>query len=225
MQDFPVLTIDKAPEKSRPALQALQGAFGMIPNVAGTMATSPVLIDSLVGLFGSPFPAWYRSLPQLKWWLAQRLERGGRHVRALVSLPFGELRLYIAEQLRGRRANREAAATKRSDPVLLRRGSVERASIAALRRYRPGQFAGRVGLFLPSRAWGGQGAAAAGWRSVAPLLEESVGPDGCDGDNMLREHAPRFAELFRRCRDAQGVAPATPAPSLPGPLLAASVTH
>lgn len=52
MQDFPVLTIDKAPEKSQPALQTLQGAFGMIPNVAATMATSPVLIDSLVGLFG-----------------------------------------------------------------------------------------------------------------------------------------------------------------------------
>src|ERR1700685_2046952 len=52
MQNFPVLTIDTAPEKSRPALQALQGAFGMIPNIAGAMATSPVLINSLVGLFG-----------------------------------------------------------------------------------------------------------------------------------------------------------------------------
>jgi alkylhydroperoxidase family enzyme len=52
MQSFPVLTIDTAPEKSRPALQALQGTFGMIPNMAGAMATSPVLIDSLVGLFG-----------------------------------------------------------------------------------------------------------------------------------------------------------------------------
>src|SRR5262249_14973632 len=51
-QNFPLLTIDTAPEKSRPALQALQSAFGMIPNVAGTMATSPVLINSLVALFG-----------------------------------------------------------------------------------------------------------------------------------------------------------------------------
>jgi AhpD family alkylhydroperoxidase len=51
MQSFPVLTIDTAPEKSKPALQALRGAFGMIPNVAGAMATSPVLIDSLVALF------------------------------------------------------------------------------------------------------------------------------------------------------------------------------
>jgi AhpD family alkylhydroperoxidase len=52
MQSFPVLTIDTAPAKSRPALQALQGAFGMIPNMAGAMATSPVLVDSLVALFG-----------------------------------------------------------------------------------------------------------------------------------------------------------------------------
>ena len=52
MRSFPVLTIDTAPERSKPALQALQGAFGMIPNVAGTMATSPVLIDSLAALFG-----------------------------------------------------------------------------------------------------------------------------------------------------------------------------
>src|ERR1700742_5114905 len=52
MQNFPVLDIDTAPAKSRPALQALQGTFGMIPNMAGAMATSPVLIDSLVALFG-----------------------------------------------------------------------------------------------------------------------------------------------------------------------------
>lgn len=53
MQTFPVHTLDSAPEKSRPALQSLQKAFGMIPNIAGAMATSPVLINSLVGLFGN----------------------------------------------------------------------------------------------------------------------------------------------------------------------------
>ncbi len=51
MKGFPLLTIDNAPEKSKPALRTLEGAFGMIPNVAATMATSPVLIGSLVGLF------------------------------------------------------------------------------------------------------------------------------------------------------------------------------
>jgi alkylhydroperoxidase family enzyme len=52
MKHFPVFTMDSAPEASKPALRDLQSAFGMIPNVAATMATSPVLINSLVGLFG-----------------------------------------------------------------------------------------------------------------------------------------------------------------------------
>jgi AhpD family alkylhydroperoxidase len=52
MANFPVHTMRSAPERSKPALQQLQSAFGMIPNIAGAMATSPVLIDSLVGLFG-----------------------------------------------------------------------------------------------------------------------------------------------------------------------------
>jgi AhpD family alkylhydroperoxidase len=51
MQAFPVHTIDSAPEQSKPSLQALQSAFGMIPNIAGAMSASPVLIASLVALF------------------------------------------------------------------------------------------------------------------------------------------------------------------------------
>src|ERR1700691_2008603 len=53
MTNFPVHTMDSAPERSRQALQSFRAAFGMIPNIAGAMATSPVLINSLVGLFGN----------------------------------------------------------------------------------------------------------------------------------------------------------------------------
>src|ERR1700678_2838943 len=53
MTNFPVHTIDSSDLPSRQALQSLQAAFGMIPNIAGAMATSPVLINSLVGLFGN----------------------------------------------------------------------------------------------------------------------------------------------------------------------------
>lgn len=53
MTSFPVHTLDSAPEDSKPALRQLQSAFGMIPNIAGAMATSPVLIKSLVGVFGN----------------------------------------------------------------------------------------------------------------------------------------------------------------------------
>jgi AhpD family alkylhydroperoxidase len=51
MQAFPVHTIESAPEQSKPSLEVLQGAFGMIPNIAGAMSTSPILIGSLVALF------------------------------------------------------------------------------------------------------------------------------------------------------------------------------
>jgi AhpD family alkylhydroperoxidase len=51
MQSFPVYTIESAPEQSKAALQNLKAAFGMVPNLAGTIATSPVLINGLVGLF------------------------------------------------------------------------------------------------------------------------------------------------------------------------------
>lgn len=53
MTHFPVHTMKSAPEDSKPALQQLQSAFGMLPNIAGAIATSPVLINSLVGLFGN----------------------------------------------------------------------------------------------------------------------------------------------------------------------------
>jgi len=52
MEGFPVYTIDSAPEGSKPALRDLHAVFGTVPNIAGVMATSPVLINSLVGLFG-----------------------------------------------------------------------------------------------------------------------------------------------------------------------------
>ena len=53
MTNFPVHTLQSAPRRSKPALEQLQSTFGMIPNVLGSMATSPTLINSLVGLFGN----------------------------------------------------------------------------------------------------------------------------------------------------------------------------
>lgn len=51
MSDFPVHTLNSAPEASRQALEGLRSAFGFIPNIAATMSTSPVLINSLADLF------------------------------------------------------------------------------------------------------------------------------------------------------------------------------
>jgi hypothetical protein len=52
MTRFPILTMESVPDVEA-ALKRLQAAFGMIPNIADVMASSPVLINTLVGLFGN----------------------------------------------------------------------------------------------------------------------------------------------------------------------------
>jgi alkylhydroperoxidase family enzyme len=51
MPNYPVHTIASAPEKSKPALEWLKQAFGVLPNLPAVIANSPKLINSLVGLF------------------------------------------------------------------------------------------------------------------------------------------------------------------------------
>jgi len=52
MPKYPVHTIASAPEKSKSALEQLQKAFGVLPNLPAVIANSPKLVNSLVGLFG-----------------------------------------------------------------------------------------------------------------------------------------------------------------------------
>src|ERR1700755_2639949 len=51
MSTFQIYAIDSAPEQSKPVLRQLQQTFGFIPNIAGTMAESPVLISAFIQLF------------------------------------------------------------------------------------------------------------------------------------------------------------------------------
>ncbi len=162
---------------------------------------------TFLALFSSPYPTWFRLLPQLRLRLAQRAEWVSNHVRALAALSNEERRRYItgklAERRRQRAAQREASHPSHRaapDPVLLRRARVEAATIVALRRYTPHQFAGRAGLFLPNREWLRPGKMALRWRQVARDTEEYCGPEGCEGDVMLHEpHVRTIAEQFRHC--------------------------
>ncbi len=52
MSIFEVQTIDQAPEGSKAPLEKLRQTFGMIPNVAGVIANSPVLMNIFTPLFG-----------------------------------------------------------------------------------------------------------------------------------------------------------------------------
>lgn len=51
MSRYPVHTLESAPLQSQRVLKQLQQAFGLIPNVAAKMASSPVLINGFIGLF------------------------------------------------------------------------------------------------------------------------------------------------------------------------------
>jgi hypothetical protein len=51
MFTYKVHSIELAPEKSRPLLELFTGAIGFVPNLAGAIANSPVLANSLLGLF------------------------------------------------------------------------------------------------------------------------------------------------------------------------------
>jgi alkylhydroperoxidase family enzyme len=51
MEQFSVYTIESAPDASKSALRDVQARFGAIPNLAGAMALSPVLINAFVPIF------------------------------------------------------------------------------------------------------------------------------------------------------------------------------
>lgn len=53
MHNYRVHSLESAPEKSRPALEGLKKNVGLIPNLAATMAESPVLLNGFVGAFGN----------------------------------------------------------------------------------------------------------------------------------------------------------------------------
>jgi len=155
-----------------------------------------------LALFGSPYPTSYRLLPRLRRILAYQVGRVKKHALALASRSWVERRVYITEKLRLRKAQRGATRTAVLDPLFVLRAKVGKVTIAALRRYTPSHFAGRVKIISPSKAWLDPVWGPQYWRSVAQHTEEYFGPDGCDGANMLGEpHAKAIAELFRRCHE------------------------
>jgi alkylhydroperoxidase family enzyme len=51
MPTYQIHAIASAPEKSKPALEQLQQAFGFIPNLAASISNSPKLVTALAGVF------------------------------------------------------------------------------------------------------------------------------------------------------------------------------
>jgi len=157
---------------------------------------------SFLALFACPFPTSFRFGGQLAQLLKQQAARVSKHARALATLSSEQRHRYISDGLRSRKARRNAEHTAALDPALAVRAKVARATIRAVRRYTPGSFPGRVGLFLPNRAWLRSGTAPLRWRSAAERTEEYYGPDDCNPELLLIEpDSPAIAKLFKQFRD------------------------
>jgi thioesterase domain-containing protein len=168
---------------------------------AGSMIEAVLLI-------GAPYATAYRFRSQMQFRLEAEWGRLSRHVRALVSLSGSERRAYIREKLRlvlpsnrhgGPESKIENQESKISPEVLAQRIKVQRATFAALARYTPRYFPGRLVLLLPCKAWARSSRNPLRWRSVADRVEEHYGPDDCDTDVMLLEpYGAAFARLFEQ---------------------------
>lgn len=140
-------------------------------------------------LFGSPSPAAYRGLrvqARLRW-VDERIRRHGGTILSSGSVSDA------VEYIRDRAQAHADQAVIRRDPSLVNRRRIEDATVAAVKQYEPGFYAGRVDVFLPSEAWRHSGDRPHDWKRLAGEVVEHVGPDGTDGDNMLLE--PRVRSL------------------------------
>jgi thioesterase domain-containing protein len=176
---------------------------------------------NLVALFGAPYATAYRLRSQIRLRLAAECARVTRHARALASLPGEQRWSYMREKVKlilGQSEDErhdpvfslspsggesvgvgpsEHQKSKISGEVLAQRIKVQRATFAALARYTPGHFPGRLVLLVPCKAWVRSGRHPLRWGSLADRAEEHFGPDDCHTDVMLLEpYAPIFAELF-----------------------------
>lgn len=53
MQRIGTVTIETAPEKSKPILESINAKFGKVPNIFATIANSPAALKSMMGMFGA----------------------------------------------------------------------------------------------------------------------------------------------------------------------------
>jgi thioesterase domain-containing protein len=151
----------------------------------------------LLALFACPHPTVYRF--SLSYWG----KRVVKHTQVLSTLKsFEDWRGYVADRIHARlKQLRQERTPPATDPVSMAKFHLEQATMAAVRRYTPGPYSGRVCLLLPNRECLRAGGTALRWRSAAPRTEAYCGPDSVDPERLLLDpHAPAIAAMFKACR-------------------------
>jgi len=137
MSIFEVQTIDQAPEGSRAPLAKLRQAFGMVPNVAGVIANSPVLANIFVPLFAGVHGGTFSEAEIQTLLLTNAVTNSCAWAVAFHSYLALQAGLAPADvqAIRERRAPREpryAALSVYARSLIEKRGHVGAAAIAAL---------------------------------------------------------------------------------------------
>jgi thioesterase domain-containing protein len=169
--------------------------------LARQLSESGAQVSNLL-LFGAPYSRSYRLPGQALAVVQEGVRRGTIHARAMRGATPRERVRYVADRVRRKLADREEKTT---DPVLIRRAAVEKATIAAARAYSPQPARCHVDFVIPSRSFSRSWARPLRWSRLATSTCEFVGPDGCSNDMMLLpEHVAPFsafaAEAQRRRR-------------------------
>jgi thioesterase domain-containing protein len=177
---------------SGPYLIAGHCAGGIIAFEVAQQLTASGQQVALLALIGSPFPTSFHRAPQI-------LLRLGNHVKALISGSLAERRRYITSKVFRRLRPPEVLAGV--SPATLAAGRrVERATLAAVRRYRPRLYAGQVDLFVTADKWH----RSQQWRDVAGSVREHKLEGFEINDLLLGPHVEVLAAALQDRLDARG---------------------
>jgi predicted ATP-grasp superfamily ATP-dependent carboligase/thioesterase domain-containing protein len=188
LQSEPLSRVEDIAERLAAQIRAFQPEGPLV--IAGYCAGGSVAFElarqlaragtepALLVLFGCVHPSFYRF--NLRYWVG----RMWLHLRNAARIrSFEYLAARVRERLKWLRVER-----------------IEQATLAAVRRYKPLPYAGRVCHFIPKKGWLPDDGGAARWRAAAPRIEESYGPDSVDAGRMLLDpHAAVFADYYRKC--------------------------
>jgi thioesterase domain-containing protein len=154
-----------------------------------------------VALFAGRYPAWFRTLGQIRHRIIHYADRLEVHARALATGSINERRRHLGQTVGRLIASNGARPALASEPGAALVRKVQHATMRAIRSYTPAYFDGDLSLFLPSARARRAAEGLIRWRALARRVDEHCGPDECEGDTMLLEpHVLTIARLFqRRC--------------------------
>jgi thioesterase domain-containing protein len=171
--------------------------------LARELTNTGACVTNLI-MFGAPYCKSYRRLQGTMARARYLTSRSVTHARALRTMPAAERGRYLAERARVRLPRDE------TDPVLIRRGAVEEATMAAVRAYSPKPSGGHIDFMIPCESWRRSWAHPLRWSRLAASSTVFVGSDDCNGDTMLKpQHAATFAAFVAEAQQRHARSGAT----------------